>query len=140
MDTIEIKTMNELKLNVSKMKELCSVLDIKFSNYRMPLDIRLGSDLVESMYKSNQDNQWLKSHYCSVSNRGIIINYDDDDDFIEFLPIYSINQALLSPNTNNITIIPNSEIFIYSSEEETNINNNNSENGDFSVCHKNNNK
>ena len=94
-----IQSISQAENNIMKCKELCSRAGVRFSNYSLTLEPSLLKIIKAIDCNSNNEEikLWTKKHRVSTGASKITINYETDDDEIEYMSDETISQKLSKP-------------------------------------------
>ena len=80
-------SLQEIDVNISKMKDLCSRAQVSFKNYILPINLNLYNSFWENSFShttNNTNKEWMNNNNCSVTLRDkygeITVNYDSDEE------------------------------------------------------------
>ncbi len=95
-----IQTIAQAEQNIMKCRELCNRAGVRFNNYSLTLKPSLLKIINESHCDANNDEikLWTKKHRVSAGPSKITVNYETDDDEIEYMSDETISQKLSKPD------------------------------------------
>ena len=95
-----IQSISQAEQNILKCKQLCNRAGVRFSRYSMEPEQTFYKRLINAIdYDSNDEEckLWTSKHRVAVCKSKITVNYETDDDEIEYMSDETLSKKLSQP-------------------------------------------
>lgn len=96
-----IQSIAQAEQNILKCKQLCNRAGVRFSRYSMEPEQTFYKRLINAIdYDSNDEEckLWTSKYRVAVCKSKITVNYETDDDEIEYMSDETLSKKLSKPN------------------------------------------